>query len=150
MWISTWRMRGGGRRKKAIGLVEVFADVEDSFEERRGGKNWEFGVSQPGSSISASRFTPSECTSPFGRDLANNNVYLVAQNPQNSTLVAAKCLDWRGTIQSRATRYWFKHPLLPRKSGLNCWNFFIGEVVKCFMAERGNWRRRCYAMTMSY
>lgn len=146
MWISTWRMRRG--------------ETKESHRARRslcgrgglvqGGKNWEFGVSQPGSSISASRFTPSECTSPFGRDLANNNVYLVAQNPQNSTLVAAKCLDWRGTIQSRATRYWFKHPLLPRKSGLNCWNFFIGEVVKCFMAERGNWRRRCYAMTMSY
>lgn len=24
----------------------------------------------------------------------------------------------------------------PRKSGLNCCNFFIGEVVKCFMGER--------------
>lgn len=26
--------------------------------------------------------------------------------------------------------------LPPRKSGLNCCNFFIGEVVKCFMGER--------------
>lgn len=27
-------------------------------------------------------------------------------------------------------------PPPPRKSGLNCCNFFIGEVVKCFMGER--------------
>lgn len=131
-------MNLGGRRgrrregKKAIGL-EVFARDEGAR-----GENWKFGVSQP--SISASRFTLSYRTSPFGRDLANNNACLVAQNPRNSTLVAAKCLDWRGTIQSRATRYWFKQssssPSPPRKSGLNCCNFFIGEVVKCFMGER--------------
>lgn len=131
-------MNLGGRRgrrregKKAIGL-EVFARDEGAR-----GENWKFGVSQP--SISASRFTLSYRTSPFDRDLANNNACLVAQNPRNSTLVAAKCLDWRGTIQSRATRYWFKQssssPSPPRKSGLNCCNFFIGEVVKCFMGER--------------
>lgn len=127
-------MNLGGRRegKKAIGL-EVFARDEGAR-----GENWKFGVSQP--SISASRFTLSYRTSPFGRDLANNNACLVAQNPRNSTLVAAKCLDWRGTIQSRATRYWFKQSSsssFPPKVGVELLQLFYRRSCKVFYGRAG-------------
>lgn len=118
--------------KKAIGL-EVFARDEGAR-----GENWKFGVSQP--SISASRFTLSYRTSPFGRDLANNNACLVAQNPRNSTLVAAKCLDWRGTIQSRATRYWFKQSSSspsPPKVGVELLQLFYRRSCKVFYGRAG-------------
>lgn len=143
MQISTWRIKKREKKKKTRGSHRSLRR-RSSFKERRGEGLVKLEIRRIWTRIVhfCLRFTLSERTSPFGRNLANNNVYPVAQNPQNSTLVAAKFLDWRGTIQSRASRYWFKPP--PRKRGLNCWNFFIGEVVKCFMAERGN------AMTMSY
>ena len=83
-------------------------------------------------------FTPSRCTSPFGENVTNKNGYLVAQNPQNSTLVAANSLDWRGYDPIASWPI-----LIPFGRGLNCWNFFIGKVVKCFMAdgETGGVRR---------